>query len=447
MEVKYGIELDEADSVRKVAKLGGSGGEAADVARGALWPMEVVARINASADLRLRTRRGGQLIGLRVECYQSPTFEDLRRQVARMPGTARAAAVVAAERTPGTASKALACLAVFREHYTKPGFLMGREVGAPGLPLRAVGAAELRVAAVMDPQVTCLLTCGDGPACGLRELPPPALREEYMTLGAWLLPDETASRPPPPEGGVGHVGAKPWSAVLAEAGAFAPAPTAAWMARMRRALDHPDVGGRELLALLRCIMGWLEDGEGPAARHAAHVELEVGGLYRGLLVCVLRAAVAPSPERGWAGIVPSSGGDATDLEVGIQSARILHATLADSAARSKPLVAAGATSALCQFMRRWPDRVEVQSAALAVFADLLGVASAAAEALQLDLPTLMHSAVSRHPGIAEIQSASEKAMQQFYKNPKDWMLYRQRKVSLSLPTSMSTSQSNSHVER
>merc|ERR1719440_1693248 len=101
-------------------------------------------------------------------------------------------------RSPADEEDVTRAVAVFREDYGRPNLLVGRDP-SPGaqMPLTSFSAANLLSAVVIDPIVDQVFnrtseTAGSdelGPN-ELVEVPQPALREEYTSLGVWLLPEE-----------------------------------------------------------------------------------------------------------------------------------------------------------------------------------------------------------------------------------------------------------------
>lgn len=407
IEVKYGYLLDEADLLRKVRRLCSD----TTLARGESgspkgpWPADIVELLNDKPELQFRVKQGQSLVGLHVEAHPSTCFEELRRQVVKMPGTARAAVVISggASHAAPPDGAALISVAVFREHYRDAGLLMGRSDVLASAQLCAVAADQLRAALLLDPRITRELRCFSLTGAA-QDLPQPQLRPEYLHLGAWLLPSEAGAPVLPEDAGAsrtGHVAAKPWACALAEAVQFAPAPKAAWMATLWRALEHPDAGGAELLALLRLARAWLDGSEGAEVRLSAQAALDVEGFpHGGLVECVRRVGSGRGTEGG-----------ACDATLCIKAASMLRLVLQDSPHRLPPLMRAGVVPAVCGLMQAWPESLQVQVAAAAVLSELLSDRAAAMEALNLNVAILINIATSSYPGSQELQVYSTLAVQ------------------------------------
>lgn len=174
-----------------------------------------------------------------------------------------------------------------------------------------------------------------------------------------------------------------------------------------------------MVALLHALSLWLAGEEGPAARHAASVELERVGLLPGLVARVRVAAAATA----------AVGSEAVAIEAGVLSLRILRDFFALSPPRAKLALAGGTLEPLTTLMGHWPERAEVQAAATSFLGVLLKDPAAVTEALRLDVPALIYTALARHPGNFEVKSGSDEVMQALHSQPEEWMSYKQRVLS------------------
>lgn len=455
LQMKYGLVLDEADLRRKMeAFCFGAGAEPLRIQpsrHGAApefsaSPADIVAKLNAHPGLQFRDRGGDCLVTLCVETHSLSSSEEVVREVRRMRGTARVAAVVASgERSPGGRGL-MRAVALFREAYGAPGLLVGRgqegtgcrggEIGAKYVEeLVEVDAEALRDALALDPQITSSIRSGVPDRYGSVELetgPAPALRDEYMSLGAWLLPDETVRVPPHEFGdGLGHVSFLPFPHVLANAANAAPVePTQRWLRRLRPALEHPDAGGETLLAMLTQVADWLSGCSGKEAQVATCGGVEAVQLHRGLVGSAARAGncstVGSPTGRGT--------GCGVNPEIAVQAGRAVGYCIMEAPASQVSFQRAGAVEAMCQAMRRCPGRPDVQRAAAFALRHLLGdssgaadpagVISAISEALRQDLPHLIDVAVRGHPGVPDLQGHCARAMQLMASNRKEWTKYQ-----------------------
>jgi len=339
-----------------------------------------------------------------VESHSSNSFEDLKQHVAKMPGTARAVVVVSCSRGPGVRApyedfavdgNTLKSVAVFRAHYADPGALVGRTAGPGRGQLSAVVAGQMMAAVLLDPRISRELL-------RFKELPQPQLRQEYLQLGAWVVPSEVGDLrelPSPEEGKTGHVAAKPWRSVMAETVNFAPAPTATWMATLWQAMEHPDACGGDLLALLRLVRAWLDGSEGPKVRFSAQAALDARGFpHGGLVACIQR--VGSRKRHGGA-----------DLEICLEATSIIRLILQESMARIHWLAQVGIVRAICELMQKWPESLQIQVASVTILSELLKDRTAAMEALDLDVAILINIATNTYPDSDELRAKSTLAVQ------------------------------------
>jgi len=410
--MKYGLALDGPDFVRKVWShcRGESSGDKLPSAA------EVISQLNVrSADLRFRTLDSESSIALHVESRILASFQDLQAEVRRMPGTARALAMVVPLsldlRTPADEEDKTRAVAVFREDYGRPTSLVGRD-SAPGAqaPLNSFSAVNLLSALVLDPVVDKVYrrdpsaTAAAGDAETISAGPPP-LRDEYASLGVWLLPEES-QRKSTATAQVSHVAVLPWNQVLEAAASEGggPAATQEWMWRMRRILDHPDAAGEAVLPLLAQICTWF-DGDDELADTVKHA-VSAAGLQPGLVRMVQRALAEPEETSG--------GMRRTDLAVAECAARLIGLCSKGPPESATSFAEAGAVAALCGLMQRWPEDGDAQFSAICA----LGTMSeedveVAATALSAGVLHLVRAAVNAHPGNAELQRCGTRALQHF----------------------------------
>lgn len=415
LQMKYGLSLEATDFCRKVGALYKDAHPeraAPENSNAADHLMDLVMRFNEQKDLRFRVQDGGALVTLRAEFHCVDTYDELRREVRRMPGTARALAVISGNCNEGPqtprGTNSLRCVAVFRESYVKPDILVSHGSGATQ-PLVSIRGSDVRAAIILDPEVTGVLRSADG-CKNLIEEPAPQMREEYASLGAWLLPDE-AVRLPPPETPPVHVAARPWANVVAEVAESAAVPNHSWMLRLRCALEHPDARGDELLAHLRQLTTWLAGTCGKETQTGANETLLAAGAHHGLVGLVKRAS-----DRNCDG--------GADLLISTQACRVIELSLASSSMGRIPFAFEGIVPVLCGIMNRWPDRVEVQRAAASALSQMLVEDGCAVEALRCDLPQILNAAISAHPGIADLQTNSARAMKRMAQQTEEWSRYR-----------------------
>lgn len=454
LQMKYGLIMDDVDLRRKleafcvapVAQQQSSQPVLGTEGSTPLSPAEIVTKLNAHPDLQFRTRDGDCLVTLCVESRSLASFAEVQREVRRMPGTARVATVVSGGTSPGGRG-VLRAVALFREAYGTQYALIGRAQEAGGHcsdpdsmyvqfveDLVEVDADCLRDAVALDPQVTSTLRSVPNGHTGLelQASQAPALRDEYLGLGAWLLPPETARALPHELGdALGHVSFLPFPHVLADAASAAPAePTQRWMRRLRPALEHPDAGGESLLAMLTKLADWLSGCAGKEAQVAACGAVDSVQLHRGLACSVARA--------GNSNVVGSIAGGGTGVgvnpEIAVQAARAVGYCIIEAPASQASFARVGAVEALCQAMRKCPARPDVQRSSAFALRHLLGdssggagspgAAAAISEAFRQDLPRLIDIAVRSHPGTPDLQGHCARAMQLMASSREEWSQYQ-----------------------
>ncbi|CAE8634508.1 unnamed protein product [Polarella glacialis] len=202
LQMKYGLTLEADDFIRKVeghCRSPASRSEVENLKNHPLEldPFEIVSCLNARRDLRFRTRDGKQILALQLTARALTSFEDLLREVHLMLGTACAVAVVAGHSCDDLSQ----AVAVFREDYARPHeALVGRceALDADG-PLLAFDAQRLRVAMALDPEVTGIFRRPSAGEAATAAEPVPRLRDEYLSLRAFLLPSERLASPRSPE--------------------------------------------------------------------------------------------------------------------------------------------------------------------------------------------------------------------------------------------------------
>jgi len=433
VQLKYGLSLDRADLSRKVREAAAEvWAHGRDPAGGLSGPAALVAALNSRPDLRLRVCGTEGLAALRVECFGADSFDELWSEVRRTSGTARALAVVASFAAPAADGRAARCpppppapltltaLAVFREDYARSRHLVGR--GVDEEPLVSFGAGDLRTALVLDPEVLRVHRGGGGggqPGAAPEPEHAPPLREEYASLCAWNLADDsaqcahgTSSSHMAPEAGrssFSSAPAGPWPQVLAAAleddCAGGPAPTAQWLRRLRRVLEHPDADEEPVLQLLQRLVFWLGQ---PDAAAAVRRELADAGLPGALVGLLWRAGAHEEEEE----VV--RGGRPTPPAVSAQACQAIGLSVSrgssDGAAAS--FAAARGVMALCGIMRRCQDDGETLAAAIfALQAIVKEDDSAAATALSLGAPQLIHLALAAHPRNTKLQRSGGAAAQ------------------------------------
>lgn len=438
VQIKYGLVLEEVDLARKV-DLHCRGDSSDHCAPGdkATWadgveramlldPVGVVARLNGRTDLQFRAAVGGvsRLVGLSVETRCVVSFEELRREVGRMLGTARAVAVVSSGGSPnalGGGIKATSqVVAVFRESYMGSGRLVCRAAGTAPTLLQVSGD-EMLSAVILDPQITrelfCVATTGE-----LVEAPPRMLREEYASLGAWLLPDDeaeySACHELPSSAEAGHVSALPWARVLAAAIDSTHEPTPEWLRKAGRAFEHPDARGDDLLPLVRELGNWLGGVRGRDIQTRAAAALDEAGLYHGLV-----GLIDP-------GLLDQSAGPELTAHAACAVAQAALDVPPSQLARGE-LARCGAVRALCAAMRRWPDSADVQRATVFALRELTESDALAAEALRHDATHLINEAAHNHPGLADLQRNSTAVMQAMAGLHEEWTSYNLSQSSRS----------------
>lgn len=443
LQLKYGVALDSHDFVRKVAShcRGSSAEDQSSVEAGAMLdPAELVERLNAWRDLRFRSRDGISLLALRLEARSLADFEELQREVKSLLGTSRAVAIVDldAEVSPRRRTRAQA-LAVFRQDYAQPHQLVGRALTLGSVPLVSFGRESFRSAVLLDPQLLAVTARGrTGDDATAEQATQPGLREEYAsTVGSYVpagesvrrspLPSEVSSpleratwREVPAGTEASPIAQTPWkeSAGVVEAGSAAkaawrevplsteatetggdssPAPAQRWMRRLRRSLEHPDVGGEQQLALLQQLNLWLDGSPDMAA--AARRALVDAGLHASLVEVVRRASAAGGRGRA-------------ELLVASQACRAIGLGSKDFPEGAVAFARALAAPALCGLMRRWLANADVQqSAALALRSLLEEDTASAADAISAGAPQLLRAALAAHPAVAELQRDGGRAAQ------------------------------------
>mmetsp|Transcript_78695 Transcript_78695/g.218678 ORF Transcript_78695/g.218678 Transcript_78695/m.218678 type:complete len:409 (-) Transcript_78695:70-1296(-) len=266
LQLKYDIELDTGDFVHMAEEHCAPFSPGAGALRTAAW----VARLNAWPDLHFRSLAGDCALILRLDSREllgARAFDELRREVRLMPGTARAVAVLRAGAAPASDARRRAsqAVAVFRADYVDSSALVGR---CPSGLVRFT-AGDLLGATIVDPHMArARWREGQG-------VPP--LRLEFASLGAWLLPQEAPVHSPHAQA---SARAPLWQAP--QEAQHLHAPQQEWMRRLRVFLER---GEGE--AMLQELLAWLSGRwEVAVATRAALVD---AGLAPALVACARRA--------------------------------------------------------------------------------------------------------------------------------------------------------------
>lgn len=446
LQLKYGVSLDGADFVRKVEGHCRAGVHGELDTGEVPGPSELVVRLNAWRDLRFRSRDGAWLLALRVDARGLSSFEELRQEVRKMPGTPRAVALVesvaetaAPRSSTSTMRSRLQAVAVFREDYVRTHDLVGRVAMLGMPPLVSFSAVGMRTALLLDPHILAATQHGGrgflDTKAGDAIVPP--LREEYASLTASQMPTDEGLRMSPLASEVSSqlernaswreapvcpeaspTARTPWreaargseqslvvqaswrevpgtEAADGGSGNSSPAPAQRWMRRLRRSLEHPDAGGEPQLALLQQLNLWLDGSPDMAA--AARRALVDAGLHASLVDVVRRASAAGGRGRA-------------ELLVAGQACRAIGLGSRDFPEGASAFSRVLAAPAICGLMRRWLANADVQlNAVLALRGLLEEDAVAAADALSAGALQLLRAALAAHPKVAELQRDGTRA--------------------------------------
>eukprot|EP00929_Paragymnodinium_shiwhaense_P013032 TRINITY_DN120896_c0_g1_i1.p1 TRINITY_DN120896_c0_g1~~TRINITY_DN120896_c0_g1_i1.p1 ORF type:complete len:777 (-),score=161.43 TRINITY_DN120896_c0_g1_i1:117-2447(-) len=461
LQLKYGLSLDEADLLRKLEvhcrtkKDGHHGSED---------PESVVAALNAYPDLQFRARDGHFLVTLRLESHRLLDFRELSREIQRMPGTARAVAVVGGA-SPDASWEASGCsasyaVAVFRPGYTAPkSSVVGRAFAPCSPPLLPVNANNLHTAILLDPCVLQLLQCSRSTG-DLVASPTPPVLEEYTALGAWVYGDE-ASRGTPEAADVRRMGVQSPRAHqqlhLEVAPPPMPQPSQEWGRTVKGMLEQPDAGG-EVLQPLEQLVGWLGGLHGKEMQSRAAACVDSCKLHCGLVAAVQRA-----------GLRRNGGSPVVEMNVGMQAARAIGLAVIEAPSSRQKYGQFGIVGSLCSVMRAWPESADMQQAAVFTLRQFLGApvtgswsrssfdngaagsssqqpcdVEAVREALQHDAPTLIGEAVRLHPGLVDIQGNGAKAMQAMASCQEEWAHYHGSRGAAGEPAAVAAAPPGSY---
>lgn len=471
LQVKYGVALDPQDFMQKLeehccflgigSEPGCRGGRGAGPVSLEPTPTMLAARLNAWPDLRFRTRGGELALAMRLDYRElgvdscgsaSGSFQELMREVRRMPGTPRAVAVLcprvpAADSAAGVAdpsgpsrgtAKAAAArgraVAVFRQDYVQPGALVGRCSLPFSEPLVSFKAEDLLSALVVEPHVVAAYRQHAGGATrdtvGQASTLP--LREEYVGLGGWLLPQEGRRQTAPAGHEVSPVAAHsvwreaplvvlPERSDLTDSCVGSPnslsgSPAAGglnqrWMRNLRRALEQGSNPAQEAsagpegaeppLTLLLQLNAWLEARTSDTAA-AARRALVDSGLAPALVESVRRAGASGTRER-------------TELAIAVQACRAIGLSAQQFPDGAAAYAVTSATSAICGLMRRWLTDGEVQASAALALRELLEEdaesGAVVAEAISGGAPRLLRAAIAAHPQLVDLHRNASRAAQ------------------------------------
>lgn len=392
LQMKYGLALDAADFVGKVAGSFRIGGAQVGQPVGGLSPAQLVAQLSAQPDLHLRLcGDSGNFLCLRVDSHETRSFEELRREVSRMPGTMRALAL--ADTTMRSGGARPTAVAVFREDYSNKGLLVGRCGSLASMPpLLSFNASDLRSAVVLDPEVTRMFQRRVKPGGQeLEDVPVPTLREEYS---AWLMPESDRSSQ---SKDLGHTNLRPWSRTgddtLKE-----PSPTQPWLTKFRGLLDHPNSTGEALLPLLQQLMTWFE-GSSNVASTVRDTMLQAG--IQASLVGVIRrfslASARPRPD---------------ELAAASVACRVVGLACRGFPEGAAAFTRACATPALCMALRQQPQDLDAQRCATFALRCLLEEdPSSASAANEMEVAQIVKRMLIRHPNVPDLHRDGSRLVQ------------------------------------
>lgn len=432
LQMKYGLVLDSADFVRKVERYcrgpAGTGeNHRTEFSGASLTPFELVSQMNARHELRFQARHAGNMsFSMRIETRQLLSYEDVRCEVQKMIGTPRIVATVCGlDASDCCTSHAIA---VLREDYARSGLLVGRGSVPSVPPLVVFNPTGLRDAIVLEPRITAVyprvprhsggghsgqpdqvskfgVSGGDAetaPHPPGPEAPLPRLREEYLHLGVWLVPDT----PRTPQASPARGWEAPQSRSRFEPCRSQPAkpvdprrlmPTQRWMWDFRTALQEPDAVTDSLVAAMQQLIGWLGDCD------------EVSSLAkRGLASANLYAEIVDTLRRAGT----SGGHRRTELAVAAHACQVIGLCVQHNEEGATAFIAAGAVPSLCGLMRRWLTNGEIQSRALFAMRRLIEEdVDSTMRAFPEGASQLVVASLAAHPGLPELQKNGTRTAQ------------------------------------
>merc|ERR1712048_607520 len=141
----------------------------------------------------------------------------------------------------------------------------------------------------------------------------------------------------------------------------------------------------------------------------------------------------------------------TALDIGIQATRAVGLVVSEVASNREKFARLHVVPLLCHAMRRWSESTAMQQAAVFALRPFLESPPLAVEAIRLDAPRLLNDAVRNHPGLADLQGNSAKAMQSMAAQHEEWKMYQMRqsrqscdasdsRLLASMPTQPSTAE-------
>lgn len=176
------------------------------------------------------------------------------------------------------------------------------------------------------------------------------------------------------------------------------------------------------------LVAWLDRGSstGTHTVNEACKALDNAGLQHGLVACIKRAAA------------PGNCCSPMELSMGVQAARCTGLAIRNSSLSPSFIASfsnAGCVPALCDLIERWPDNEEMLRTAIFALRHIVEDEAAAIEALFIGAARVIIATAKRLPGLVDLQTNSEQAIQLMSLHREEWIKRKQEEQQRSRSSS------------